>query len=82
METPIGFVPTPDALNRNGLNLSTETLEELLRVDPAEWVEAVEGQDHFLRTFGRHLPRPILDEHRELARRIEAALPHDGEIWP
>jgi hypothetical protein len=37
-------------------------------------VEAVEGQDNFLRTFGRHLPQRIYDEHVDLAHRIHDAV--------
>ena len=78
VETPIGYVPTPDALDREGLAIPRETLAALLSVDPAEWVEAVEGQEHFLRSFGAHLPEGIEAEHVELAERIQRALPHDG----
>ena len=35
-ETPIGYVPTPGSLTLDGLNISRDTLEELLRVDPAD----------------------------------------------
>ncbi len=77
-ETPIGLVPTPDALDRNGLRLPTDTLAQLLRVDAAEWVEAVEGQEHYLRSFGSHLPAGIYQEHLDLARRIHDAVAPEG----
>src|SRR5262245_38513111 len=69
-ETPIGLVPTLDAIDRTGLDVSDETLSILLKVDPAEWVEAIDGQDHFLSTLGTRLPRAIRDEHNALAHRI------------
>jgi phosphoenolpyruvate carboxykinase (GTP) len=78
VETPIGFVPAADAINRAGLKLSDDVLEKLLRVDPAEWVEAVEGQEHYLHSFGSHLPKAIEDEHFELARRIHDAVAPAG----
>ncbi len=74
VETPIGLMPTPDALDRRGLQMSDDALVALLGVDPAEWVEAVEGQDTFLRTFGSHLPAGILEEHVTLAERIHDAI--------
>ena len=77
-DTPIGFVPTPEAIDRTGLNLPTETLARLLRVDAAEWVEAVEGQEHYLHSFGAHLPKAIKEEHDELARRIHDAVAPAG----
>jgi phosphoenolpyruvate carboxykinase (GTP) len=75
VETPIGMVPALDGLDREGLEVSDDVLRRLLRVDPADWVEAVEGQEHFLRTFGKHLPAGIRAEHLELARHLHDDLP-------
>ena len=58
--------------------LPAETLAQLLRVDAAEWVEAVEGQEHYLRSFGSHLPGGIFEEHLDLARRIHDAVAPEG----
>jgi GTP-dependent phosphoenolpyruvate carboxykinase len=46
----------------------------LLKVDPAEWVEAVAAQENFFDSFGDRLPAGILQEHHALARRINEAL--------
>jgi phosphoenolpyruvate carboxykinase (GTP) len=70
-QTAIGAVPTPDAIDRQGLSISDEDLARLLKVDPAEWVEAVAGQEDFFRKFGAHLPKELWDEERELAHRID-----------
>ena len=75
VETPIGLVPTLEAIDRTGLAVSDETLRTLLKVDAADWVEAVEGQDHFLRTLGNHLPRGMWSEHEDLADRVRDGLP-------
>jgi len=81
VETPIGFVPTPESLDRRGLALPDETLRTLLKVDAADWVEAVEGQEHFLRTLGTHLPAGMWNEHEALGHRIrDAVTPHQGEL--
>jgi len=74
VETPIGFVPTVDAIDRSGLNISDEMMKRLLYVDPAEWTEAVAGQEDFLNSFGSRLPQVIRDEHDELARRVQFAV--------
>jgi phosphoenolpyruvate carboxykinase (GTP) len=80
VETPIGFVPTPESLDRRGLALADDTLRTLLKVDAADWVEAVEGQEHFLRTFGTHLPAGMWNEHEALGHRIrDAVTPQEGE---
>jgi phosphoenolpyruvate carboxykinase (GTP) len=74
VDTPIGWLPPREAIDRAGLTIVDGALATLLKVDPAEWVEAVEGQDNFLRTFGRHLPQRIYDEHVDLAHRIHDAV--------
>jgi phosphoenolpyruvate carboxykinase (GTP) len=69
-ETPIGYVPTPGGIDREGLELSDTTLRELLRVDHGEWAEAVQGQREYFTQFGDHMPSGILEEHEALDRRL------------
>src|SRR5215207_9759293 len=58
-ETPIGLVPTADALPREGLDLSEETLDELLMVDPDQ-LRAQLGQiEEHLDRFGDRLPAEV-----------------------
>jgi phosphoenolpyruvate carboxykinase (GTP) len=71
LATPIGYIPPIEGLDRKGLHMSDEDLAALLRVDPAEWVEAVAVQEDFFRMFGRHMPHALWDEHWNLAHRIE-----------
>ena len=73
-DTPIGLTPTLDAINREGLSLSDNVMKGLLKVDPAEWVEAVAGQDDFLKSYGRRMPKAMWEEHEALARRIDDKL--------
>jgi phosphoenolpyruvate carboxykinase (GTP) len=74
VETPIGFVPTLRAIDRTGLELSENDTAALLNVDPADWVEAVTGQEYFFEPFGDRLPKGIREEHTRLARRIQDAI--------
>jgi phosphoenolpyruvate carboxykinase (GTP) len=71
LETPIGFVPTLDGIDRTGLDLSDRVMAKLLRVDPEEWMEVIPGQKDFLSSFDSRLPNPIRDEHLQLAQRIQ-----------
>jgi phosphoenolpyruvate carboxykinase (GTP) len=77
IDTPIGNLPTLDALDKQGLAVGDDILARLLRVDPAEWVEAVAGQDDYFRQFGAHLPAALHGEHDDLARRIHDAMVFD-----
>jgi phosphoenolpyruvate carboxykinase (GTP) len=61
VETPIGWVPAPGALDLAGLDLPAAAVTELLRVDHAEWrAEAEAIATHFAQ-FGDNLP-PVLAE--------------------
>jgi phosphoenolpyruvate carboxykinase (GTP) len=80
VDTVIGEVPTTDSIDRTGLNLSDADMAELLKVDPAEWVEAAAGQEELIRMFGDRMPPEIVAEHDELAHRIDAAITHPDLI--
>jgi phosphoenolpyruvate carboxykinase (GTP) len=71
VDTPIGWVPTLTSLDRTGLNLPDGVMTELLKVDPTEWIEAIAGQKNFLVSFAGRIPKGIIDEHQELARRLK-----------
>jgi phosphoenolpyruvate carboxykinase (GTP) len=71
VKTPIGHVPTPEALDTSGLNLSSEQLNELLSVDRAAWKkEVVELRDYF-KMFGDRLPKGIQEELNALDSRLD-----------
>jgi len=69
-ETPIGFVPARDALTLDGLDVSREAVDELLRVDPADWLAETEETKAFLARFGDRLPRELAQERDRLLRRL------------
>jgi phosphoenolpyruvate carboxykinase (GTP) len=69
-ETAIGNVPTPGSLLLDGLDISSETLDELLRVDSRAWVEESKAIGIFFDKFGDRLPAELRTEHKALAGRI------------
>ena len=71
-ETPIGVVPTPDALTLDGLNVTRKTMLELLSVDPAAWIKEHEDVGRFFQEFGDRLPDELRDEHRRLGERLQS----------
>jgi phosphoenolpyruvate carboxykinase (GTP) len=75
VETSIGWVPTLAAIDRSGLDLSDQAMEALLKVDEAEWVEAVEGQHLYFEKFAERMPEGIMDEHHALAKRLHHDIP-------
>lgn len=74
-ESPIGFLPKPDAVNIDGLGLNTETLEDLNRVDAREWMLDLNKNKEFLNNFGDRLPQEIHQQVQHLQSKLEAADP-------
>jgi phosphoenolpyruvate carboxykinase (GTP) len=70
-ETPIGIVPTADALTLDGLNVTRGAMEELLSVNPAAWREEHADVGKFFEKFGDRLPAEIRDEHNRLGQRLQ-----------
>ena len=69
-ETPIGNVPTRDALDLDGLDLTDEQIATLLAVDTEAWrEEAAQITPHYER-FGDHLPKPLWGELTKLQERL------------
>jgi phosphoenolpyruvate carboxykinase (GTP) len=69
-ETPIGHVPARGALTLDGLNISPETVDELLHVDPEDWEQELADTNEFFQKFGNRLPGELRDEHDKLTRRL------------
>ena len=70
VETPIGLVPSEDAIHTEGLDLAPKAMAELLKVDPEEWqAQLPQVQQHFAQ-FGDDLP----DALREQLEKLEGAL--------
>jgi len=63
--TPIGYMPTVDAIDTEGLDVSEADMAELLKVDREEWLKEVESIKEHYAKLGDKLPA-------ELARQLEA----------
>jgi phosphoenolpyruvate carboxykinase (GTP) len=72
-ETPIGHVPTPDALNTDGLSIEPDELEEILGVDPEQWRAEVPPIREFFEEFGDKLPRELAAQLDALEERLGKA---------
>jgi len=70
VETPIGLVPSPDGLERAGLDLPANAIAELLHIDRTDWQREIASQRQFFERFGARLPQQIWEEHEALARRL------------
>jgi phosphoenolpyruvate carboxykinase (GTP) len=73
VKTPIGYMPTEDAIDLTGLDSVTEAdLKELLKVDKAEWLNEVASiREHYAK-FGDKLPKELAKQLDELEARLKA----------
>jgi phosphoenolpyruvate carboxykinase (GTP) len=69
-ETPIGYVPAKGGLTLDGLKIPSDALDELLRVNPADWENEMDDSKQFLSKFGARLPKEIREEQEKLVRRF------------
>ena len=70
-ETPIGYIPTETAIDRQGLEVSGKVLRELFRIDREGWRTALRSQAEFFEKFGDRLPAGIREEHEAMAHRLK-----------
>jgi phosphoenolpyruvate carboxykinase (GTP) len=73
VETPIGLVPAPDALNLEGLTLSRAQMDALLRVDRDEWAAEVPEIRAFFERFGDRMPASLSRSLDSLAQQLTTA---------
>ena len=71
-ETAIAYLPTPNAINTEGLALAPGAMEDLTSVDRSGWLNGVKEMEKFYVQFGDRLPSEIWNEHRKLRSRLEA----------
>ena len=72
VDTPIGRLPTPGSLDLDGIEVSEQDLEELLRVDAPEWLEELPSLREHLATFGAQLPEELSAQLAALESRLRA----------
>jgi phosphoenolpyruvate carboxykinase (GTP) len=71
--TPIGVVPTPEALDLSGLEIAEPDVRALLDVDAQAWLAEVPLIREYYAQFGARLPAALSHELAQLERRLLAA---------
>ncbi|MEG1996636.1 MAG: phosphoenolpyruvate carboxykinase (GTP), partial [Oscillospiraceae bacterium] len=70
VQTAIGYEPKPEDINVKGLDLTTETIKDLLNVDTNLWKEEAKGIHEFYAKFGDRLPAKLNEELTNLEKRL------------
>ena len=69
-ETAIGYVPYAKDINIEGLDITVDTIEGLLSVDKASWLEDVENIKAFYAQVGDRVPAIMYEELAALEARL------------
>ena len=70
-EIAIGYVPKADDINIEGLDISKETLKELLSIDKEVWKQEIEGIKEFYAKFDK-MPAELKEELAKLEKNVNA----------
>ncbi len=71
-ETPIGYVPTLDALDMTGLDMAPGVMEELLAVNSEDWKAEAGDIEAFFDSLGPRMPWELRNELEALRHRLGA----------
>ncbi len=69
-ETAIGYIPYEKDINLEGLDVSPETLSDLLSIDKESWKEDIENIKDFYKLVGDRVPQELKEELAALEARL------------
>jgi phosphoenolpyruvate carboxykinase (GTP) len=73
VETPIGNLPATSDLDLEGLDIDSDDVAQLLRVDIEGWLHELPLVRDYYRKFGDHLPKELIAELETMRDRLKAA---------
>ena len=73
VETPIGYVPSYDALDLTNLKISKEAILQLTEVNKDEWLEEIKSIRNYYKTFEDKCPTDLINELDMLEKRLMEA---------
>jgi len=71
IESPIGYLPAPGALDISGLNISQEALNELFHIDKEQWKKELDETKEYFKMFGDRLPKGLIQEIAAFESRLK-----------
>jgi phosphoenolpyruvate carboxykinase (GTP) len=73
VDTPIGRIPAPGALDVSNLDLSEETMAELFAVDSQSWLAEADLTEQYYAEFGDRVPSELNQQLNDLRDRLQQA---------
>ncbi len=71
IETPIGFLPNGQDIDVDGIDVSSDTLQQLLAVDNAQWRDEMQAMGEYLQSYGDRLPPALAAEHERIVEALD-----------
>lgn len=71
VKTPIGYMPTMDALDVEAIDISKEDMTKLLSINNDEWLNEVASIREYYKTLGEKLPKELVDQLDALEERLK-----------
>jgi phosphoenolpyruvate carboxykinase (GTP) len=78
--TPIGMQPTEDDLDTNGLDLSSEDISALLKVDTSQWRKEADSIEDYFISIGNRMPKLLMDELTQMRARLDCFEVDDRKV--
>jgi phosphoenolpyruvate carboxykinase (GTP) len=70
VDTPIGRVPAPAAIDTSGLDLDADTVAKLVEVDPESWRAELPQLDEHYKAIGDTVPADLREQLTALEKRL------------
>ena len=68
--TAIGYVPKAEDINIDGLDITVDTIKELLSVDKESWLQDIDNIKEFYALVGDRVPAEMYEELAALEARL------------
>ncbi|NIQ17737.1 MAG: phosphoenolpyruvate carboxykinase (GTP), partial [Candidatus Aenigmarchaeota archaeon] len=68
-----GLLPKQGDLDLKGINIPSEDVKELMKVDPEEWKAEIPDIEHHFALFGNRLPETLRSQLKEFVSRLDRA---------
>jgi phosphoenolpyruvate carboxykinase (GTP) len=71
-ESAIGYLPYPDDIDTDGLDVSDETMQALTSINIEQWRTEIASIGEYLESYGDRLPAALREEQRRIADELAA----------
>jgi phosphoenolpyruvate carboxykinase (GTP) len=69
-ETPIGYLPRPEDLDLQGLEIAPAVIDSLLTVDKGSWRDEMTAIAGYFGELGSRVPAELLEEHKRVVKTL------------